>query len=108
MSDFKLTYATMFDPPASLHQRFDDALARVRRQWGADHTMSIGGQPRNRIAALDAAGPSAVNVTIDCAESPIIARITRQSRDALQLNPGLEVYALVKAISVSPPAAAPR
>ena len=63
---------------------------------------------RGRIAALDAAGPSAVNVTIDCAESPIIARITRQSRDALQLNPGLEVYALVKAISVSPPAAAPR
>jgi molybdate transport system ATP-binding protein len=62
---------------------------------------------RGRIAALDAAGPSAVNVTIDCAESPIIARITRQSRDALQLNPGLEVYALVKAISVSPPAAAP-
>ena len=43
---YRLTYATMFDPPASLHQRFDDALARVRRQWGADHTMSIGGQPR--------------------------------------------------------------
>ncbi|HYN59354.1 MAG TPA: aldehyde dehydrogenase family protein, partial [Rubrivivax sp.] len=43
---FRLTYATMFDPPASLHQRFDDALARVRQQLGGDHTMSIGGQPR--------------------------------------------------------------
>jgi molybdate transport system ATP-binding protein len=63
---------------------------------------------RGRIAALEMAGPSAVNVTIDCAGSPIIARITRQSRDALQLKTGLEVYALVKAISVSPPAAAPR
>jgi molybdate transport system ATP-binding protein len=49
-----------------------------------------------------------VNVAIDCAGSLIIARITRQSRDALKLKPGLEVYALVKAISVNPPAAAPR
>jgi hypothetical protein len=27
---FRLTYATMFDPPASLHAQFDAALARVR------------------------------------------------------------------------------
>ena len=26
---FKLTYATMFDPPEELHQRFEAALARV-------------------------------------------------------------------------------
>ena len=53
---FRLTHATMFDPPASLHQRFDDALARVRRQWGADHTMSIGGQPRTTGRRLRPAG----------------------------------------------------
>jgi len=46
-TSFRLTYATMFDPPASLHARFDDALARVRAQrLGADHAMHIGGQPR--------------------------------------------------------------
>lgn len=44
---FRLTYATMFDPPASLHAQFDAALARVRAQLGAEHAMHIGGRPRS-------------------------------------------------------------
>jgi 1-pyrroline-5-carboxylate dehydrogenase len=43
---FRLTYATMFDPPASLHQRFDEALDRVRSSFGAEHPMVIGGRAR--------------------------------------------------------------
>ncbi|MBE0550462.1 MAG: L-glutamate gamma-semialdehyde dehydrogenase, partial [Rubrivivax sp.] len=43
---YRLTYATMFDPPPSLHQRFDEALVQVRRRLGADHAMCIGAQPR--------------------------------------------------------------
>ena len=31
-SDFKLTYSTMFDPPAELHARFEAALAKIRPQ----------------------------------------------------------------------------
>ena len=27
-SDFKLSYSTMFDPPAALHLRFDQSLAK--------------------------------------------------------------------------------
>ena len=27
---FKLTYATMFEPPAELHERFEDAASRIR------------------------------------------------------------------------------
>jgi acyl-CoA reductase-like NAD-dependent aldehyde dehydrogenase len=46
-SDFRLTYATMFDPPASLHERFDAALAQVRAGGlGGEHAMTIGGRPR--------------------------------------------------------------
>lgn len=45
-SPYRLTYATMFDPPQALHQRFDAALAEVRRSLGADHAMHIGGQAR--------------------------------------------------------------
>ena len=31
---FKLTYATMFNPPEELHNQFDEALAKTRSQPG--------------------------------------------------------------------------
>ena len=33
-SPFRLTYSTMFDPPEALHHEFEQALDRVRGQWG--------------------------------------------------------------------------
>ena len=47
---FKLTYATMFDPPEELHARFEAALARTRAALGARHLLYIDGQD------VDAAG----------------------------------------------------
>jgi acyl-CoA reductase-like NAD-dependent aldehyde dehydrogenase len=44
--DFKLTYSTMFNPPASLHQRFEAALARVRGELGRTHANFIDGAER--------------------------------------------------------------
>lgn len=41
---YKLTYATMFDPPADLHVRFDAALAEIEAGLGAAHTLHIGGK----------------------------------------------------------------
>jgi len=41
---FKLTYATMFDPPEELHARFEKALATVKAGLGKDHPMLIGGK----------------------------------------------------------------
>jgi len=38
-SSFKLTYSTMFDPPAELHQRFDEALARFKANLGGNFPM---------------------------------------------------------------------
>ena len=43
---FKLTYATMFDPPEEMHARFEKALAGVRAGLGKDHPMWIGGKDR--------------------------------------------------------------
>ena len=40
---FKLTYATMFDPPAELHERFDAALVEVASTLGATHALHIDG-----------------------------------------------------------------
>src|SRR5437867_11627951 len=43
---FKLTYATMFNPPADVHRRFDAALAEVNRSLGATHALYINGEDR--------------------------------------------------------------
>jgi 1-pyrroline-5-carboxylate dehydrogenase len=43
-SIFKLTYATMFNPPEALHQQFEAALAQVKASLGREHGMLIAGQ----------------------------------------------------------------
>jgi len=43
-SSFKLTYATMFEPPEELHTRFDEALATVKRTMGKEFAMIIAGR----------------------------------------------------------------
>jgi acyl-CoA reductase-like NAD-dependent aldehyde dehydrogenase len=41
---FRLTYATMFNPPEALHERFEKALATMRGRLGATHPMFIDGK----------------------------------------------------------------
>jgi acyl-CoA reductase-like NAD-dependent aldehyde dehydrogenase len=41
---FRLTYATMFNPPEELHERFERALTKVRGRLGATHAMFIDGK----------------------------------------------------------------
>lgn len=41
---FKLTYATMFDPPEELHTNFEQALKQVKEGMGAEHGMIIAGE----------------------------------------------------------------
>jgi 1-pyrroline-5-carboxylate dehydrogenase len=43
---FKLTYATMFNPPEELHTRFETALAELKAGLGKEYGMIIGGQER--------------------------------------------------------------
>ena len=63
---------------------------------------------RGRVAEILPAGPSSVNVRLDCGGAAVVARITRQSASALGLVPGTPAFAVVKAVSVSGPAAEPR
>jgi len=42
--NFKLTYASMFDPPESLHQSYEAALARLASQAPRDHALYIDGR----------------------------------------------------------------
>ncbi|TAK82051.1 MAG: aldehyde dehydrogenase family protein [Betaproteobacteria bacterium] len=43
---FKLTYATMFDPPEELHQRFESAVEKARASLGGGHALHIDGKDR--------------------------------------------------------------
>jgi len=49
---FKLTYATMFDPPEELHQRFEAAMARNSKDLGRRHPLYIDGADRDAAAVL--------------------------------------------------------
>ena len=44
--NFKLTYSTMFNPPAQLHERFEAALIKVRGSLGKTHANFIDGADR--------------------------------------------------------------
>ena len=44
MSNFELTYATMFDPPEELHTRFDEALTNAKSIIGTEYGMVINGE----------------------------------------------------------------
>ncbi|MEK6768327.1 MAG: aldehyde dehydrogenase family protein [Gemmatimonadota bacterium] len=46
LAGFRLTYATMFDPPLGLHRNFEKALARVKSDLGREFPMLIGGKER--------------------------------------------------------------
>ncbi len=59
------------------------------------------------VLSVDAAGQSGADVRIDCAGETVIARITRLSATRLRLAPGVQVYAVVKTVSVEPAGAAP-
>jgi len=43
-NQFKLTYATMFNPPEELHTRFDAALQKMKASFGQEHAMFIDGK----------------------------------------------------------------
>ena len=43
---FKLTYATMFNPPEELHSRFEEALAKVKANLDKEYGMIIDGKER--------------------------------------------------------------
>jgi molybdate transport system ATP-binding protein len=61
---------------------------------------------RGAVTAIVPAGAHAVTVTLDCGGQALLARITRHSAGTLGLAPGVTVYGVVKAVSVSGPSAA--
>jgi len=44
MSTFKLTYATMFNPPEEMHQKYEQGLQKVKSNLGKEYAMLINGK----------------------------------------------------------------
>ncbi|MDK1027932.1 MAG: aldehyde dehydrogenase family protein [Anaerolineae bacterium] len=44
MADFKLTYATMFNPPDELHTGFEKSVASLKKNLGKEYGMLINGE----------------------------------------------------------------
>src|SRR5262249_38311405 len=72
-ANFKLTYSTMFDPPAQLHANFDAALSRIRMQIGATHAMWVDGSARTSDQLFEVFSP------ID--SRLLLGRFARATRD---------------------------
>ena len=61
---FKLTYATMFNPPEELHTRFDDALAKVKAGLGKEHGMLIGGKDHFTVEKFEDRSPANTDMVL--------------------------------------------
>lgn len=61
---FRLTYSTMFNPPAELHEQFDSALAVTRDSLGEDHTHYIMGENKTGETLMENRSPIDTNVVL--------------------------------------------
>lgn len=61
---FKLTYATMFNPPEELHTRFEEALVKTRANLGKEYGMMINGQERFAEQKFEDRSPANTDVVL--------------------------------------------
>src|SRR4030066_560181 len=61
---FKLTYATMFNPPEELPTQFDAALAKVKAGLGKEYGMLIGGKDRFAVEKFEDRSPTNTDVVL--------------------------------------------
>src|SRR4030042_5769620 len=64
IESFKLTYATMFNPPEELHTRFDAALGEWKTSLGKEHGMLIGGKDRFTGEKVEDRSPANTDVVL--------------------------------------------
>ncbi|HMD90353.1 MAG TPA: aldehyde dehydrogenase family protein [Anaerolineaceae bacterium] len=57
-SSFKLTYATMFNPPEELHVQFEQALNHLKANLGQEHGMLIAGKERYSAEKVEDRSPA--------------------------------------------------
>src|SRR5512136_1939650 len=63
-NSFKLTYATMYNPPEELHVHFEEALAKVKAGLGKEYGMMIGGKDRFTAEKFEDRSPANTDVVL--------------------------------------------
>jgi len=61
---FKLTYATMFNPPESLHTSYDEALAKLKAEFGKEYAMLINGEDVYALEKFENRSPADTTVVL--------------------------------------------
>ena len=81
--------------PVRLRIRARDVMIATERPHGLSALNIMPGT----IDMVEPGEGGAVEVRIDCGGTPVLSRVTRQSREALDLKPGRKVFAVVKTVS---------
>lgn len=81
--------------PVRIRIRARDVMVATRRPEGLSALNILAGT----VVGIEPEGRATVEVRMDCGGAPLLARITEQSRQALNLEPGLVVFAIVKTMS---------
>jgi 1-pyrroline-5-carboxylate dehydrogenase len=63
-NSFKLTYATMFNPPEELHVRFEEALAKTKKIYGKEYGMFINGKEHFAVEKFEDRFPGNTDVVL--------------------------------------------
>lgn len=81
--------------PVRLRIRARDVMIATQRPDGLSALNILPG----KVTAIVHEGGAESEVRLDCNGVPVMARITEQSRQALDLEPGLPVFAVIKTVS---------
>ncbi|THF59628.1 molybdenum ABC transporter ATP-binding protein [Ollibium composti] len=81
--------------PVRVRIRARDVMIATERPHGLSALNVLAG----RVVSIEPEDDASVDVRMDCNGATIVSRITRQSRQALGLEPGREVFAVVKTLS---------
>ncbi|MHC1785431.1 MAG: aldehyde dehydrogenase family protein [Anaerolineaceae bacterium] len=63
-ASFKLTYATMFNPPDELHSRYADSLNQIKNNLGKEHSMIIAGKDHQAREKYEKRSPINTNTVL--------------------------------------------
>ncbi len=101
-NQFKLTYATMFNPPEELHVRYEQALQKVKASLGREHAMFIDGKDVFAKEKFENRNPANTDELLgvfqkgDAADAAAAVEAARKAAPQWERTPWQERVALVR------------